>query len=213
MDSFTVNKIAGAFLGTCVVGMGLGIVAQGIYEPGAPAKPGYALPEPVPESAQTAEAKPAAAPLPVLLAKADVAKGENDVKVCSACHNFKEGAGTKVGPELYGVVDRPKGSVAGFDYSAGLKGKGGNWTFEDINQFLIKPSAYVPGTKMGYQGEESPEKRADIIVYLRSLSKNPAPLPAVAEVAPAAAKPDAPKPHAPKPDAPKTDAPKTDATK
>ena len=172
MDSFTFNKIAGAFLGTCVVGMGIGIVAGGIYEPGAPAKPGYALPEPKPEGA-SAEAKPDAAPLPVLLAKADAKKGEADTKVCGACHNFEEGAGAKVGPDLYGVVDRDKGSVAGFDYSAGMKAKGGKWTFDDLNTFLTKPSAYVSGTKMGYQGEESPEKRADIIVYLRSLSKTP----------------------------------------
>ena len=194
MDSFTFNKIAGAFLGTCVVGMGLGIIAQGIYEPGAPAKPGYALPEPAPETAATAEKKPEAPPLPVLLAKADVSKGENDAKVCSACHNFKEGAGTKVGPDLYGVVDRPKGSVEGFDYSAGLKGKGGNWTFEDINQFLTKPSAYVPGTKMGYQGEENPEKRADIIVYLRSLAKTPVALPAATEAEKSAPATGEPKP-------------------
>ena len=189
--------------------MGLGIIAQGIYQPGAPSKPGYALPEAKPEGA-SAEAKPAAAPLPVLLAKADVKKGEAATKVCSACHNFEEGAGAKVGPALYGVVDRDKGSVAGFDYSAGMKAKGGKWTFADLNEFLTKPSAYVSGTKMGYQGEENPEKRADIIVYLRSLSKSPAPLPAVtdADKAPAATPAKAEAPAAPAPDAKKPDAPK-----
>ena len=156
--------------------MGLGIVAQGIYEPGAPKKPGYALPEPKPEAA-VAEKKPAAPPLPVLLAKADVKKGEADAKVCGACHNFQEGAGSKVGPDLYGVVDRDKGSVAGFDYSAGLKGKGGKWNFADLDAWLTKPSAYIPGTKMGYAGEDNPEKRADIIAYLDSLAKKPVPFP------------------------------------
>ncbi len=176
MDSFLFNKVAGAFLGTCLLGMGLGIVAQGIYEPGAPKKPGYALPEPKPEAAVAAK-KPAAPPLPVLLAKADVKKGEADAKVCGACHNFQEGAGSKVGPDLYEVVDRDKGAVAGFDYSAGLKGKGGKWTFADLNNWLTKPSAYIPGTKMGYTGEDSPEKRADIIAYLDSLAKKPVPFP------------------------------------
>ncbi|WP_368669926.1 cytochrome c family protein, partial [Beijerinckia sp. L45] len=95
--------------------MGLGIVADAIYSSGKPAKPGYELPEP---KAVAPTGKPAdAVPLPALLAKADAAKGQADTKVCQACHNFEKGAGVKVGPPLYGVVDRPKGSVAGFEYS------------------------------------------------------------------------------------------------
>ena len=180
MDSFTYNKIAGAVLGTCLVGMGLGILGDAIYVPGAPSKPGYALPEPKAEAVAEAKKAPEV-PLPILLAKADVKKGETDAKVCGACHNFAEGAGSKVGPDLWDVVDRDKGSVAGFDYSAGLKAKGGKWTFADLNEWLLKPSAYIPGTKMGYTGEDSPEKRADIIAYLRSLAKTPAPLPPVTE--------------------------------
>lgn len=176
MDSFTVNKIAGAFLGTCLVGMGIGIVAQGIYAPEAPKKPGFALPNPKPEAA-AGSAQPAETPLPVLLAKADAKRGEKAAQVCAACHNFNEGGGNKIGPDLYGVVNRDKGSVAGYDYSDGLKKKGGKWTFADLDVWLKKPSAYIPGTKMGYPGEDSPEKRADIIVYLNQNSKDPAPLP------------------------------------
>ena len=180
MDSFTYNKIAGAVLGTCLVGMGLGILGEAIYVPGPPSKPGYALPEPKAEAVADAKKAPDA-PLPILLAKADVKKGETDAKVCGACHNFAEGAGSKVGPDLWAVVDRDKGSVAGFDYSAGLKGKGGKWTFADLNEWLLKPAAYIPGTKMGYAGEDSSEKRADILAYLRSLAKTPAPLPPVTD--------------------------------
>ena len=180
MDSFTYNKIAGAVLGTCLVGMGLGILGDAIYLPGPPSKPGYALPEPKAEAVADAKKAPEV-PLPILLAKADVKKGETDAKVCGACHNFAEGAGSKVGPDLWDVVDRDKGSVAGFDYSAGLKTKGGKWTFADLNEWLLKPAAYIPGTKMGYAGEDSPEKRADLLVYLRSLAKTPAPLPPVTD--------------------------------
>ena len=180
MDSWQFNKIAGAVLGTCLVGMGIGIVAQGIYEPGAPKKPGYALPEPK-ETAGGGEAKAEVVPIAVRLEKADPKKGEADAKVCSACHNFQEGAGAKVGPDLWNVVDRPKGKAEGFDYSAGMKAKGGDWTYADLDQFLTKPSAYVQGTKMGYPGQDDPEKRASIIAYLRTLSKDPKPLPKVTE--------------------------------
>lgn len=187
MFSFEFNKLAGAVLGACVFAMALGILAEGIYTSERPAKAGYELPEP---KAEAAAEKPAAAvPLPVLLAKADVTKGQAGTKVCQACHNFEKGAGVKVGPDLYSVVDRPKGSVAGFDYSAGLKGKGGNWSFEDLDQFLTNPKGYITGTKMGYAGEQDAGRRADILAYLRSLSDKPVPLPAVPAAA-AEAKPD-----------------------
>ncbi len=181
MDSWQLNKIAGAVLGTCLVGMGIGIVAQGIYEPGAPKKPGYALPEPKETASAGGEKKPEVIPIAVRMEHADPKKGEGDAKVCSACHNFAEGAGAKVGPDLWDVVDRPKGKAEGFDYSAGMKAKGGDWTYADLDQFLTKPSAYVQGTKMGYPGQDDPDKRADIIAYLRTLAKDPKPLPKVTE--------------------------------
>ena len=181
MDSWQLNKIAGAVLGTCLVGMGIGIVAQGIYEPGAPKKPGYALPEPKETAGSGGEKKPEVIPIAIRMEHADPKKGEGDAKVCSACHNFAEGAGAKVGPDLWNVVDRPKGKAEGFDYSAGMKAKGGDWTYGDLDEFLTKPAAYVQGTKMGYPGQEDPEKRADIIAYLRTLSKDPKPLPKVTD--------------------------------
>ena len=100
-----------------------------------------------------------------------------DVKVCQSCHSFEKGGVAKVGPPLYGVLGRPKGSIAGFGYSDGMKGKGGDWTFADLNQFITKPSAYVSGTKMTYPGEPDPQKRADIIDYIDTLSDSPLPLP------------------------------------
>lgn len=179
MDSFEFNKIAGAVLGALLFGMATGVASDVIFAHGKPAKPGYDLPAAEVASAEpAADAKAVAEPLPELLAKADPEKGKADTKACQACHNFEKGAGPKIGPPLYGVVDRPKGSVAGFGYSDAMKAKGGDWTFADLNTFITDPKTYVSGTKMAaFGGEKDAHKRADILAYLRTLSDNPAPLP------------------------------------
>ena len=175
---FEVNKMAGAVLGSLLVVMGLGVFSDVIYAPEPMKKPGYALPAAEAEG-QSAAAKPAAPaePLPVLLAKADAQKGLAAAKPCTTCHNFDKGGAAKIGPPLYGVVGRPKGSIAGFSYSDAMKGKGGDWSFEDLNAFIQNPKGFVPGTKMAFAGEPDAAKRADILAYLRSLADSPAPLP------------------------------------
>jgi len=99
---------------------------------------------------------------------------------CIACHSFNEGGKAGVGPNLYGVVGAPHGHMAGYAYSAALKGKEGPWTYDEMNQWLKKPSAYAPGTKMSFAGLSDAKARANVIAYLRSLSPNPEPLPQAA---------------------------------
>jgi len=171
VSSFEINKIAGGVLGALLLAMWLVVISDGIFSHAKLAKPGYDLPG----AGETLAAKagapaPAVAPLDERLAKADAKRGESSVKACQACHGFEKGGVAKVGPPLFGILDRPKGAFAGFAYSDSLKAKGGVWTLDDLDHFLADPKAYASGTKMTFAGERDPGKRADIIAYLRTLS-------------------------------------------
>ena len=98
-----------------------------------------------------------------------------------ACHTFNKGGPNRVGPNLWGLVNRPKASEAGFNYSAAMKGKGGEWTYDDLNKYLANPKAFVPGTNMQFAGLNRGSERADLINYLHTLADNPVPLPKAAK--------------------------------
>src|SRR5882757_1378202 len=140
MDSFELNKILGAVLATCLGVLSISIAAGAIFAPVKPAKPGYeiAVPEQKPGGA-AAPAQEQQQPIEQLLANADPGKGENSAKKCAACHTFNKGGRPLVGPNLWGVVGRPKASEPGFNYSAAIKAKGGNWTLDELNQFITNP--------------------------------------------------------------------------
>jgi cytochrome c len=180
-DPLFFNKVAGAVLGALLFAMALNVLAEGIFSGPKSIVAGYALPgESEEPAAAAAPAGAASEPLPVLLAKADAKKGEAGVKPCQACHNFEKGGPNKIGPNLYGVVNRVIGSHEGFNYSAILKehaGKGDKWTFETLDHFINNPKGTMPGTAMGYAGMKEADKRADVLAYLRTLSDSPADLP------------------------------------
>ena len=184
MDSFELNKILGAILATCLGVLSINIAAGAIFAPGKLAKPGYeiAVPE-QPSGACKPTEQQQQESIEQLLAKAEVSKGENAAKKCAACHTFDKGGRNLVGPNLWGIIGRPKGSEAGFGYSAALKAKGGNWSIDDLSQFIINPRGYIPGTNMTFAGIQRGSERADLIAYLNTLSDNPAPLPKAAEAA------------------------------
>jgi cytochrome c len=181
MDSLELNKFAGAILGTFLFVMAVSILADALFAPKRPAVPGYDLPVPQEEAAAAAGAggaqQAAAEPLPVLLAKADPGKGQGSFKKCAACHTADKGGANKVGPNLHGVVGAPKARVQGFNYSAALKAKGGDWSFEELNAFITNPKAHIPGTIMAFAGIPQAGERADLLAYLRTLHDSPPPLP------------------------------------
>jgi len=185
-DSLFWNKIIGSVLLAALIAMTAGLVSRILYEPHDLEKPAYAIgggdggSGAKEEAAKAAAAKGAAgAPQPIaaLLAAADPARGQKAAKKCAACHSFDKGGRNKVGPNLWDVVGREKASVAGFKYSTALKEKGGKWTYEDLNRFLLKPKDYAKGTKMTFAGIKKAADRANVIAFLRSRSDSPRPLP------------------------------------
>jgi cytochrome c len=177
MDHVYANRLSLAALGSVLFAMLLVAFSNLIISPQTPKVPGYALPSGA-ATAPAAENKAAPeVPLPALLAKADAKKGEQDAKVCQTCHNFEKGAGPKIGPPLWGVVGRPIASIAGFAYSDSLKSVGGDWTYEALNKMISDPKSEASGTKMTFPGEKDPQKRADIMAYLQTLSDSPVPFP------------------------------------
>jgi cytochrome c len=185
MDSFEINKILGAVLGTCLLLLAVHIASGAIFTPATPAKPGYEIAVKEEQPAAGGAEAPKEVPIAQLLASASPQQGEQTAKVCLTCHNMAKGQGNKVGPDLYGVVGRAVASEAGFNYSAALKAKGGTWTFDALNPWLENPRKDVPGTLMTFAGLPSEKQRADVIAYLNSNSDSPQSLPKAADAAPA----------------------------
>jgi cytochrome c len=100
------------------------------------------------------------------LAGADFARGELLGLACAACHTFRAGEGTLIGPNLHGVFGRPAAAVAGFDYSPALEQSGLVWTPVSLAAWLANPTGFVAGTTMAFSGYRSPEDRRDLIAYL-----------------------------------------------
>ena len=147
MDSFELNKILGAVLGTCLILLVTSFAASALFAPNKPEKPGFEIA--VKEEAAGGEKAAAAAPsepIEKLLQTASVQKGEAAAKKCAACHDFTKGGPNKVGPNLFGIVGDKKGEGRGFNFSAAMKGKGGTWTIDDLNKFIDNPKGFVPGT-------------------------------------------------------------------
>jgi cytochrome c len=128
---------------------------------------------PAPSSAVAVATRPQAAPpaTPGSAPSGDPAEGRTYVLgICAACHTFDEGGGTRVGPNLYSVVDRKIAGEPDFNYSAALKGHGGNWSAANLDGYLRNPQTFAPGTTMPFSGISSSSERRNVIAYLESLA-------------------------------------------
>ncbi len=180
MDSFELNKIIAAVLLVALIIIGIGKLSNLIFYVEKPKTPGYVVEveQAAIDSTQTkTDTAVKKIDISALMAMGDLAHGEKVFKKCAACHSIIKGGKNNIGPALYNVVNRQVGVVSDYKYSKALSKYEKNWTFEELNGYLIKPAKWIKGTKMAFAGLRKEKDRASVILYLNQNSDNPIPLP------------------------------------
>ena len=182
MDSFELNKIIAAVLLTALIIIGIGKFTDVIFHVEKPKESAYKIEglEVASISTSSSEAKTKdveIVDIKALLAMGDLGHGEKVFKKCSACHMIASGGKNMIGPNLWSVIGRTAGSVNDYKYSKAMIAYGKEWTFEEMNSYLIKPQAYIKGTKMAFAGLRKEKDRASVILFMNSKSSSPKPLP------------------------------------
>ena len=181
MDSFEINKIIASILLVALLIIGISKISNIIFKVDKLDSSAYKVELPDDGAKQISEKNTMKADdkvdISALMALGDIAHGEKVFKKCSACHSIEAGGGNKIGPALYNVVGRKIAAVEDYKYSKALVEYKKNWSFEELNGFLIKPQKWIKGTKMAYAGLRKEKDRASVILYLNKYSDNPLPLP------------------------------------
>ena len=179
MDSFEINKIVAAVLMVALLVIGIGKLSDVIFHVEKPETPGYAVDveEATTVSSSTKASVEEKIDIDALMAMGDLTHGEKVFKKCAACHSIVKGGKNNIGPALYNVVGRKTGAVTDYKYSKALASFDKEWTFEELNGYLIKPAKWIKGTKMAFAGLRKEKDRASVIKYLNQNSDSPVPLP------------------------------------
>ena len=180
MDSFEINKIIAAILLTVLIIIGIGKFTDILFHVDKPQQSAYKIEglEKASTSTSIEETKTEEkVDIAQLLAMGDLAHGAKVFKKCSACHMIASDGKNMIGPNLWNVIGRQAGSVDDYKYSKAMVAYAKKWSFEEMNSYLIKPQAYIKGTKMAFAGLRKEKDRASVILYMNSKSNNPKPLP------------------------------------
>ena len=181
MDGFEINKVIAAIILTVLVVVGINKLTDKIFFIEKPQESAYKIE--ISETAtivKTASSEVSATEsvdIASLLSQGNVTHGEKVFKKCAACHSIAKNGKNKIGPALWGTLGRKVASVSDYKYSKALTAYGKNWSFEEMNGFLIKPSKWIPNNKMGFAGLKSEKDRASIMIYLNQNSDTPKALP------------------------------------
>ena len=175
MNSFEINKIITAIIITILIVVVINKASDFIFKLESEKIVAYKVE--APEGSVLQEKSEQIVDLSSLFKDADIAHGEKVFKKCAACHSVKKEGGNKIGPKLWNVMFRPVGSVTEYKYSKALSVYNKEWTWEEMNGFLLKPAKWIKGNKMGFAGLKSDKDRASVILYLNQNSDSPKTLP------------------------------------
>ena len=174
------NKIIVSIVFAIILVLGINKVTDVIFYVEKPEKSAYQVATGTTvastTSAETGSVNSEEENIMALFASASAAEGAKVFKKCAACHSIKEGGANKIGPALWGVLGRAAGSVPGYKYSKAMAAHGKNWSFEEMNGFLIKPKDWIKGTKMSFVGLKKAKERAAVILYMNENTNSPLPL-------------------------------------
>ena len=179
MDSFEINKIVAAVLMVALLIIGISKLSKIVFHVEKPKTPGYTVEvqQATSVASSTENAVEEKVDIAALMTMGDIALGEKVFKKCAACHSIVKGGKNNIGPALYNVVGRKTGAVTDYKYSKALTSYDKEWTFEELNGYLIKPAKWIKGTKMAFAGLRKEKDRASVIKYLNQNSDSPIPLP------------------------------------
>tara|TARA_B100001027_G_scaffold167801_1_gene119577 strand:- start:210 stop:749 length:540 start_codon:yes stop_codon:yes gene_type:complete len=179
MDSFEINKIVAAILMVALLVIGIDKISDIVFYVEKPKTPGYVVEVEQVAISSDSEIKKSEeiVDIAALMVLGEISHGEKVFKKCAACHSIAKGGKNNIGPALYNVVGRKVGAVSDYKYSKALSGYEKEWTFEELNGYLIKPAKWIKGTKMAFAGLRKEKDRASVIKYLNQNSDNPIPLP------------------------------------
>ena len=179
MDSFEINKIIAAILLTALIVIGIGKFTDILFHVEKPEQSAYKVEGLASTTVSNTDVKEDVVEqvdIGQLLAMGDLAHGEKVFKKCSACHMVKSDGKNMIGPNLWGVIGRNAGSLPDYKYSKAMIAHGKEWSFDEMNGFLLKPKEWVKGTKMSYAGLKNAKDRAAVILYMNANSDSPLPL-------------------------------------
>ena len=171
------NKIIVSILLVLILIFGINKIADTIYYVNKPEKSAYQVASITTAAgntnSETSSQNESTQDIMALFASVSSTDGEKIFKKCAACHSISKGGKNKIGPALWGVLGRPAGSVTDYKYSKAMAAYGKNWSFEEMNGFLIKPKDWIKGTKMNFPGLRSAKDRAAVILYMNENTNSP----------------------------------------
>ena len=174
------NKIIVSIVLAVILIVGINKITDAIFYVEKPEKSAYQVASVTTvdssTSAETNSVSSESGDIMALFASTSAAEGAKVFKKCAACHSINEGGSNKIGPALWGVLGRSVGSVPDYKYSKAMAAYGKNWSFEEMNGFLLKPKEWIKGTKMSFAGLKKAEDRAAVILYMNENTNSPLPI-------------------------------------